>query len=165
MLIVASAVRARPAAPRIDGVLDETAWGAAPVFSDFLQQDPDEGEPATEPTEFRVLYTNDALFVAVRAYDSVADEIAAILARRDQRSPSDEVTINIDSYHDRQCWTSVSRFTRRVTLKPNVLLSDGENRNWLNGILNSAVHPSASTVVFTSQTASQRSSCSLSLNR
>ena len=99
---VASAVRARPAAPRIDGVLDETAWVAAPVFSDFLQQDPNEGQPASEPTEFRVLYTNDALFIAVRAYDSEADEIAAILARRDQRSPSDEVTINIDSYHDRR---------------------------------------------------------------
>lgn len=125
---VASAVRAMPSAPKIDGVLDEAAWAAAPVFSGFLQQDPDEGQPATEPTEFRVLYTNDALFVAVRAYDSQAHDISAILARRDEQSPSDEVTINIDSYHDRRSGFSFTANAAGVK-RDAYLFNDNEQDN------------------------------------
>jgi hypothetical protein len=98
---VARAVRAAPAAPRLDGRLDDPAWEAAPRFGGFLQRDPDEGRPASEPTEFRVLYTDDALYVGVRATDSRAAEIAALLTRRDEQSPSDEITLYIDSHHDR----------------------------------------------------------------
>ncbi len=98
----AVAVRAVPEDPRIDGVLDDPAWAQAPIFSGFIQRDPDEGEAGTEETEFRVLYTDGALYVAVRAHDSKAEEIAALLTRRDEWSPSDEVTIMIDSYRDRR---------------------------------------------------------------
>lgn len=99
---IAEAVRAIPIPPHIDGVLDDDTWRIAPVFGGFVQRDPNEGEPATEPTEFRVVYTNDALYVAVRSYDSEPEQIAAILTRRDEQSPSDEVTVMIDSYLDRR---------------------------------------------------------------
>lgn len=99
---VARAARAVPGAPKLDGVLDDPAWAAAERFGGFVQRDPDEGRAATEPTEFQVLYTDDALFVGVRARDSRAGEIAALLARRDDWSPSDEVTVLIDSHHDRR---------------------------------------------------------------
>jgi hypothetical protein len=59
---LAMAARAQPEPPSIDGKLDEAAWQAAPVFSDFIQLDPNEGEPATERTEVRVLYTDAALY-------------------------------------------------------------------------------------------------------
>ncbi len=98
----AVAIRAAPEDPRIDGVLDDLAWADAPIFSGFIQRDPDEGEPGTEETEFRVLYTDDALYVGVRAHDSKPEEIAALLTRRDQWSPSDEISIMIDSYRDRR---------------------------------------------------------------
>lgn len=99
---VAEAIPAQPEPPRVDGVLDDEAWAYAPVFSDFIQRDPDEGVAGTENTEFRVVYTNDALYVAVRAYDSQAAEITALLTRRDEWSPSDEVSIFVDSYHDKR---------------------------------------------------------------
>ncbi len=99
---VAVAVPARPAAPRIDGVLDDVAWQAAVPLSGFRQAEPDEGVPASERTEVRVLYGEDAFFFGVRAYDSRPDEIAAQLSRRDQRTPSDQVGIIIDSYYDRR---------------------------------------------------------------
>ena len=47
--------------PRLDGVLDDAVWETAQVFSDFVQQDPDEGAAVTERTEFRVVYTDEAL--------------------------------------------------------------------------------------------------------
>jgi hypothetical protein len=99
---IALAVRAQPESPKLDGRLDEAAWQAAPVFSDFTQRDPNEGEPATERTEIRVLYTDAALYVGVRALDSQADQIAARLTRRDEYSPSDWIIVAIDSYHDRR---------------------------------------------------------------
>ena len=89
-------------APTIDGFLDDVAWDRAPVAGDFVQLEPNEGEPATEETEVRVLYGADALFVAVRALDSQADSIAAQLTRRDQDSYSDAVHVLIDSYFDRR---------------------------------------------------------------
>ncbi len=99
---VATAIRANPGAPKVDGRLDEEAWRLAPAVSDFVQRDPNEGEPATERTEVRIIYTDDALFVGVRAYDSQPDQIAANLTRRDEWSPSDWVSIMIDSYRDRR---------------------------------------------------------------
>jgi hypothetical protein len=99
---VALAVLARPEAPRIDGRLDDAAWRAAPVLDGFLQREPAEGAPATERTEARVVFTDDALFIAIRAWDSRADLISAQLSRRDEFTPSDWVGVMIDSYQDRR---------------------------------------------------------------
>ena len=101
-VFVARAVRAEAAGPRIDGRLDDPDWTVAPVVGGFVQRDPDEGMPATEGTEVRVVYTDDALYVGVRAFDSSADQIAARLTRRDDDSPSDWIGIVIDSYLDRR---------------------------------------------------------------
>ena len=54
---------------RVDGLLDETAWRDAPVASGFRQQEPFEGEPATEITEVRVLFDDATLYVGVMARD------------------------------------------------------------------------------------------------
>ena len=42
--------------PVIDGVLDDPVWQGAALIDEFVQQEPDEGAPATERTEVRVLY-------------------------------------------------------------------------------------------------------------
>ena len=49
----------------LDGSLEEPAWREARATSDFLQPEPREGSPATEKTEFRVLYTPTTLYVGV----------------------------------------------------------------------------------------------------
>lgn len=84
----------------IDGKLDEISWEKAEVLTGFIQQSPEEGVPATERTEVRVIYDEDSFFVGVRAFDSEAEKIKGILARRDSRCPSDWIKIWIDSYHD-----------------------------------------------------------------
>jgi hypothetical protein len=96
-----SAVRAESAIT-IDGRIDEAAWALAPLATDFVQRQPNAGEPATERTEARVLYDADAIYVAIRAYDSAPDSIVAQLARRDQSPYSDWVHVGIDSYNDRR---------------------------------------------------------------
>ena len=87
---------------RIDGRLDDSAWTAAPVAADFRQREPSEGAQATLPTEVRVLWDDEALYVAARMRDPSPDSIIALLARRDEMTPSDEFFIGIDGDRDRR---------------------------------------------------------------
>lgn len=83
----------------IDGVLDEAAWAAAPVIDRFIQVDPEEGEPASERTEARILYDTEALYIGVRLHDR--GQVQSRLGRRDMSlMDSDWLGVVIDSYHD-----------------------------------------------------------------
>jgi hypothetical protein len=101
-LPVLTATRVEDDLMEIDGRADESAWGSAQVASDFVQFEPVEGAPASERTEARVLYGNDALFVFLEAHDSRPEEIVGQLTRRDQGSHSDLLGVVIDSYFDRR---------------------------------------------------------------
>ena len=130
---VAVAVRAFPDAPRIDGHLDEAVWQQATPISDFTQRDPDEGEPASEQTEVWVLYTDDAMYVGVRAHDSQADEIRGQLTRRDEDSPSDWIGVAIDSYYDRR--TAFAFLVNPAGVKRDVYyFDDGDADNSWNAV-------------------------------
>ena len=85
----------------LDGSLDESAWQQAPISLAFVQKDPQEGEPSTERTEFRILYTATTLYIGVVCYDSSAEGIVATERRRDSGLESDDIlTIVIDTFHD-----------------------------------------------------------------
>jgi len=90
----------RSTAPiRLDGRLDDAAWAAAPVTSDFTQINPIEGARASQKTEVRVVYDEDALYVGVRLHDT--GPVTARLGRRDMSlGDSDWFGLMIDSYHD-----------------------------------------------------------------
>ncbi len=106
LLVVGAPCGAAAAGPasalRIDGQLNESVWARAEPIVAFVQREPDEGAAPGERTEARVLYDDQALYVAVRAFDSHPDEIRAFLTRRDVGSSSDWIRIYIDSYHDRR---------------------------------------------------------------
>ncbi len=84
----------------VDGKLDEEAWQSAVPASGFLQSDPDEGRPATEQTEVRVLYDDRAVYVGLRLFDDHPDEITRRLARRDTVPDADWVMVYLDPHHD-----------------------------------------------------------------
>ena len=86
----------------VDGNFDEAVWHDAPAIGDFIQREPTEGAPPTERTEARVAYDDQAVYVAVRAFDREPARITGMLTRRDERSPSDWVRVAIDSYHNRR---------------------------------------------------------------
>lgn len=96
------ALRISGATPAIDGRLDEADWDAAPVARDFTVFEPNEGETPSQPTEARVLYGDEALYVGIRAFDAAPDSIESRLARRDERPHSDWLEVVVDSYHDRR---------------------------------------------------------------
>lgn len=87
--------------PLIDGHLDEAIWAGAPIASNFIQRDPREGEPATEQTEVRIIYSDSAIFFGVRCFDSAPEKIIARELRRDDILENDDVfRILLDTYHD-----------------------------------------------------------------
>jgi hypothetical protein len=86
----------------LDGNLSEAAWSTAVPVSGFSQRDPHEGAPATERTEVRILYDDNALYVGARMYDARPDSVQAQLARRDRITSSDRFLIFLDCYHDRR---------------------------------------------------------------
>ncbi len=97
----ATAVRARgPIA--IDGRLDDEAWALATPIADLHQREPDEGQPATERTEVRFAYDDDALYVGARMFDPEPDKIVRRLSRRDAEVSSDLVRVFLDPHHDHQ---------------------------------------------------------------
>ncbi|HKK07822.1 MAG TPA: DUF5916 domain-containing protein, partial [Gemmatimonadota bacterium] len=98
-----SAIAARRSGPvHVDGRLDEDAWEAAAPATGFTQQEPHEGESATQATRVRFLYDADALYVGARMTDAKAPSgVTARLARRDDDPMSDGLRIDLDLYHDR----------------------------------------------------------------
>jgi hypothetical protein len=85
----------------IDGRITEAAWNDATPITDFTQVDPDQGKPASQGTEVRILYDADAIYVAARMHDSAGPGgINTHLTRRDQDFGSDYFHIILDSYHD-----------------------------------------------------------------
>ena len=88
--------------PVLDGVLDDAVWQQASVIDEFVQQEPEEGAPATERTEVLILYDAENLYVGVRAYDSEPDGIIATEMRRDSNRILDEDSFQIllDTFND-----------------------------------------------------------------
>jgi hypothetical protein len=120
-----------PSAINIDGKLDEPAWKSAVPSGDFTQSYPKIGAPPIDPSEVRILYDDDALYVGVRMFDSRPDSIAAQLARRDASGIySDWLHLVIDTYHDRRNAFRFSVNPRGV--QKDVLHSDdrSEDLNW-----------------------------------
>ena len=91
---------ARP--PDIDGVLGETEWNGAAIVDAFTQQEPANGQPATERTEVKILYDAHALYLAVHAFDSDPSAIIATEMRRDSPRILDEDNFQIilDTFRD-----------------------------------------------------------------
>ncbi len=86
----------------IDGIASESAWRSAPVVPGLRQQRPNEGAEPTQRTEVRVLYDDQALYVAARMFDAHPDSIVRTLARRDYGMRSDVFTLFLDPQHDRR---------------------------------------------------------------
>jgi hypothetical protein len=91
-------------APAIDGdVAGDSAWAHATPISAFWQEQPDEGQPSSERTEVRVMYSADTLYVGVILFDRDPSGIVVSDARRDApMDDTDSFQMIIDTYRDRQ---------------------------------------------------------------
>jgi hypothetical protein len=86
----------------IDGLLGDEAWREAPMIDRFTQQEPVNGQAATERTEVRVLYDSGNLYIAVHAFDAEPDHVVATEMRRDSARVLDEDNFQVilDTFRD-----------------------------------------------------------------
>ncbi|MGQ0715509.1 MAG: DUF5916 domain-containing protein [Gemmatimonadaceae bacterium] len=85
----------------LDGRPDESAWAASTPATGFRQFEPNEGEPASQRTELRILYDDVALYIGARMYDSLgARGVRPYLTRRDQQNDGDYLELIFDTFHD-----------------------------------------------------------------
>ena len=90
--------------PHVDGVLDEAIYQSLPPITGFIQQDPREGEIATEPTLVWILFDSHNIYISARCRDSQPHRIVANDMRRDGSnvSQNDNLSVIIDTFHDRR---------------------------------------------------------------
>ncbi|HSR17437.1 MAG TPA: carbohydrate binding family 9 domain-containing protein [Ignavibacteriaceae bacterium] len=85
--------------PIIDGSLNDLCWTTTGDWAgDFTQWIPKEGAAPSFPTELKILYDDNSIYVAIRAFDN-PEKIIRKAGRRDEFA-GDAVGINFDSYHD-----------------------------------------------------------------
>jgi hypothetical protein len=123
----------------LDGRFDEAVWSRATPADRFVQIDPDNGQPPTEPTEVRIIFDENALYIGVTAIDSEPDKWLGYEMRRDMFLGSD----------DRFMWTIDTFLDARTgyffEMNPSGLMADslmgvnGDNRAW-DGIWNARAY-------------------------
>ncbi|MDP1569657.1 MAG: DUF5916 domain-containing protein [Vicinamibacterales bacterium] len=103
----------------LDGVLDEAVWARAVPATDFRQQEPLEGAPASEPTEIRIAYDANNLYIGAELFDSDPSGIKGFQRQRDAGLGSDDRFMWIlDTFRD-------GRTAYFFEINPAGLLGDG----------------------------------------
>jgi hypothetical protein len=89
---------------RIDGRMDDAAYGEALPVSDFLQIEPKPGTPATQQTEYWIFYDDDNVYVGVKAHESNLDRMTLNELRRDHPNITQNEYVNFvfDTFYDRR---------------------------------------------------------------
>jgi hypothetical protein len=90
---------------RLDGALDEALYRTVPSISDFIQVEPNDGEPATEKTEAWLAFDRDHVYVAFRCWESDPARRVATEMRRDNGATwqgNDVVSVFFDTFYDRR---------------------------------------------------------------
>jgi len=116
--------------PKIDGILNDAAWNIGNWEGDFTQREPHDGAKPSQETFFKVFFTDDYIYVAIKSLDTQADSIDSRLVRRDN-DEGDLVGVHFDSYYDLR--TSFSFMVNAGGVKSDILFSNNGNsadRNW-----------------------------------
>jgi hypothetical protein len=89
--------------PTLDGRVDEAVWMNVDPYTNFTQQDPNEGEPATERTEVRLLIDRRTLYIGIICFDRTPGEIVVSESRRDSDlNETDSIQVVLDTFDDNQ---------------------------------------------------------------
>ena len=88
----------------IDGKIDESIWETVPAATDFIMFQPDNGTPIpeTKKTIVKILYDNDAIYVAALLYDDEPNKIMKEISARDDFGASDVFGVFINGFNDGQ---------------------------------------------------------------
>ncbi|WP_181305972.1 DUF5916 domain-containing protein [Rufibacter sp. XAAS-G3-1] len=89
--------------PKLDGIPNEEIWQQVAPATGFIQTNPANGSPARQRTEVRLLYDDEAVYVAALLFDTAPDSILTQLSQRDGgQVNADMFGVYFDTYLDKQ---------------------------------------------------------------
>tara|TARA_R110002110_G_scaffold415781_1_gene655676 strand:+ start:28465 stop:30675 length:2211 start_codon:yes stop_codon:yes gene_type:complete len=89
--------------PVLDGRLDDDVWQQSDMIDDFHQISPGDGTATSQPTQVYMVYTEDALYIGARMYDSNPEQIAAPTIRHNQGLGGDDrLVLILDPFNTRR---------------------------------------------------------------
>jgi hypothetical protein len=88
--------------PRIDGVLDDPVWRTAAHLTEFTQQQPLDGAPASEQTDVYIVYDSDKLYLGFHVHYDDPSIMRANRVERDRAMMDDLMTVYLDTFLDQQ---------------------------------------------------------------
>ena len=88
----------------LDGKLDDGVYKSVPAVAGFIQQEPDEGKPATEKTEVWIFFDNTNVYVSARLWSTHPERLQANEMRRDNTNifRNDFFGVTLDTLYDRR---------------------------------------------------------------
>jgi hypothetical protein len=115
----------------IDAKIDEEVWKTAPIATDFIMYEPDNGKPISEKkkTDVKVLYDNTAIYISAILYDDEPNKISRELTNRDDFGVSDNFSVSINGNNDGQ--QDFRFFVSAAGVQMDCLATEGlEDFNW-----------------------------------
>ncbi len=118
----------------LDGRLDEAIYTRVAPLTDFVQQEPREGQPATEKTEAWILFDDTNIYISARNWNSQPEREVANEMRRDNGNilGNDNFTFVIDTFHDKRNGY-MFQTNPLGALRDMTITDDQQNSAW-NGI-------------------------------
>ncbi|MES2410386.1 MAG: DUF5916 domain-containing protein [Bacteroidota bacterium] len=116
----------------VDGKFDEKAWKSAQTATDFVMFAPYNGVPIPpeKKTEVKVIYTNEAIYIAATMYDEEPNKISKELTERDNFGVADHFGVQLNGYNDGQ--QEFRFFVSAAGVQQDVFYteSNGEDYSW-----------------------------------
>ncbi len=93
-----------PSPIQLDGRLDEAFYKDVKSFGDFIQQEPHNGQPATDKTEAWVFFDDDNIYVAVKLWETDSKKRVMSDMRRDSFNlyNNDHIAVVFDTFNDQR---------------------------------------------------------------
>jgi hypothetical protein len=118
----------------LDGALDEAIWQKAEKISDFRQHLPRDSVKSLNNTEIRMLYSDNMLYVGIKA-DAIGGKFVVNSLRRDFGGPTnDNVSLMFDTFNDGtnafMLSTSAYGVQREALVSSGGSVREDFNANW-----------------------------------
>jgi hypothetical protein len=116
---------------RVDGILGEKVWQEHPGIGELVQREPRSGARPSEPTDVRIAYSDDAIFIAVHCRDSRQGQIRATQMHRDGSLLFDDyIEILFDTRYDRRNAYYFATNPAGVMVDGTISENNTPNLNW-----------------------------------
>ncbi len=126
-------------APKIDGILNDAAWQNAPIATDFIERQPNNGKPIPDSlkTEVKIVYDDLGIYFGATMKDPEPDKILKELTERDGIGNDDFFFVLLNGYNDRQ--QSLQFIVTAAGVQYDAKMTNENEDNSWNGIWYSEV--------------------------